>query len=618
MSKLGLYINFIPLALLPLLHFEFINNKIFCLLIFMIMILNLIKEFFQPDVSLCVALTYCLIGSVISSTPFLSPTKAFEGFSNQGVITIASLLVIAKAIYNTGFLNVLCKKLLDGSTSLKIILLKLSIPLIALSSFFNNTPIVAIFMPQLREWGVKKGISPSKLLMPLAFFTTFGGICTLIGTSTNILLDGMAKANGLKGISMFELTYIGVPCAIAGSFYLILIGSKILPNNKDLLETTPENMKNYLVEMVVLPNSSLVNKTILDAGLRELEDLFLFEVQRELKVHAPVKSDFILKEHDKLIFSGPKDKIIELNKFDGLDIQHNHPELTLGEASLQEVIIGPSSPLIDKSIDEVWFNKSFNASVLGFHRNGENLTSGYAQLPLKMGDTLILLAGKGFRKIWQNSNFFMLVSPLREDMFKTKNKFQTIMIFCLFILAVLFDLAPLSIIAFSTAILLTATNIIQSNNLYRIIDWNILITIAASFGLSNAFINSGAAAELANLILILSSNHNHLLVLAAVFILTNILTETMTNNAAAAIIFPIALTTSQKIGLDFQPFLICITIAASCSFATPIGYQTNMLVYGPGGYKFKDYIKVGLPISILFFCIAMIIIPWHWPFIKPV
>lgn len=635
-----IYLVYSALIILGLV-FQLFSPAVFCLIVIFHMLILLMLDIYSVEFVIVSSLALMMIGSAMTPNTFLKPSKGLSGFSEPTVFIVAALFIVAKGIQSAGVMHFFLKNILGSVNSAPKMLMRLSFPLVTVSAFLNNTPIVAIFTPYIREWALKNKIAPSKVLIPLSYITIFGGMLTLIGTSTNLVIQGLATSAKISqpsleiNIGFWSTFLVAAPCAIIGVFYLCFIGHKILPSHTDLLENTKDKLKPYIFILEVAKGSIYHHKTILDSGLRELEDCFLFEVHRGDEVYTPVKGSFELKEGDILYFKGNHDHVIDLFQKPGLMLPGQTQEFKIG-ANVQylEVVIAPSSPLIDKTIDEVWFNRTYDATVLAFHRNGENIENNISRVPLKMGDTLILLAGKGFRRIWQNTDVFHFATPIREDLNK-KNYFIFALASLLLMIIIpefhsipflhnlfpQFPKIPLVLSSIICCCLFIQFHLVEKNGMTKHIEWSVLLVIGSAFGISNALQDSGAAKLMGNFIMQLSGGHSPILALALVYLGTNLLTEMITNNAAAAIFFPLALTTASSIvtpeyplGLSPMPFVMAVMIAASCSFATPFGYQTNMMVYGPGNYKNIDYLKVGLPLNCIFFIGSIIIIPLIWKF----
>lgn len=627
--------------LLLLLSVHSLSPALFCLLIIAHMLVVLTLDLYSIEFAIVSSLAILLVGSIFSPKPFLTIQDGVSGFSDQTVFIVAALFVVARGVQNAGVMHSFLKVVLGRASSAPKMLLRLSLPLMSLSAFLNNTPLVAIFTPYVKEWALKNKISPSKVLIPLSYITIFGGLFTLIGTSTNLLVVGLANnvplldslgsplfyENGQarmlgSEISFFAPSCVAIPCAILGVLYIYFFGNKLLPDRADLLQMTKTQMKPYIFALEVSKGSRYHGQTILDSGLREFEDCFLFEVHRNDEVYSPVKGTFLMKEGDILYFKGSQEHVIELSRKSGVIIPGQIKDFEIGAGNQYlEVIVAPSSPLIGKTIDELWFNRTYDATVLAFHRNGETIENQISKIPLKMGDTLILLAGKGFRRIWQNSKVFNFGSPIRDDL--VKNQYTWFALIGLFLMVVLpelhnfipqFPKIPLSITSIVCACLFIQFYLVEKNAFTVLLEWGVLIVIGASFGLSKALQESGAAALVGELIYEISGNESPWVALTLIALGTTILTEMITNNAAAAIFFPLAVTTANALHVNPMPFVMVVMIAASCSFATPFGYQTNMMVYGPGNYKTKDYLKIGLPLNFLYFITTIIMAPMIWPF----
>lgn len=586
---------------------------IFSLIVVLLMLLALMLEIIEADVIVFGALGVLLISGIIT------PKEALSGFANQGMLTVAILFVVAYSAQTAGFMQFFADRAMgDGRGGEGTSLLRMMLPVAALSAFLNNTPIVAMFTPYLKDWAQRNGFAPSKFLIPLSYATIFGGVFTLIGTSTNLVVSGLFQQKHGQNISMFELGLVGLPCGIIGIVYLYFAGRHLLPDNRIEL-INAEQGREYLLEVSVPPDSRLLGKTIEAAGLRNLEQLYLVEIVRAGETIAPVKPQDHLHAGDRLIFTGKVDGIAQLQKISGLQPAHGHDLrqelLKSGNARLVEVVVSPSCPMLGKTIKEGNFRARYDAAVLAVHRHGERLKVKLGNLALKPGDTLLLLAGDDFIKRWNFSREFYLVSKVTD--LPRVNRKKSIISFCALLGMVILSACGILDI-FEAAILamlvLLFTRCITTVEARRSIELNVLIVIASSFGISRALEKTGAAVWLADQIISSVQMWGALGVLAAICLMTTILTEVITNNAAAAVIFPIAMASAQQLHVDPKPFVIAIAISASASFATPIGYQTNMMVYGPGGYRARDYLKVGVPLNILYMIVSIALIPLFWKF----
>ncbi len=584
----------------------------FTLAVVALLFVGLLSEATAPELLVLAALGLLLVGDRIGGG-ILRFEQAFQGFSNSAVITVGALFVVAAAVRNTGVFDRLASLVLGPTGTARTAIARMALPLAGMSAFFNNTPIVSIFMPNLREWALRQRIAPSKLLIPLSYLTIFGGMCTLIGTSTNLVIDGLAQREYGWGLSFFAIAWVGIPCSLVASVYLATIGVGLLPDREDALSQLNQSMRQYLVEMKVVPGSPLDGTSISDAGFRHIVGLFLFEVKRGGRIFAPVKGEFVLQGGDTLVFSGEVGQVIELQKIQGLSAPMSPERLEIGDkAQLVEVVVSPSSPLVGKSIEDVWFNRRYDATVLALHRNGQDVVSNMSLTPLRPGDTLLMVAGIGFRRMWQNSSDFYLVSPLRHDIYLPKHAPVALAVVILMVLLTGLGVVPIKICALIAALVLVFSGCVPEKSALQTVDWGVLVVIGGAFGIAQALSASGASAWIAEGIGHVAAGRSPLVAMLILYLGTSLMTELITNNAAAALAFPIAANLASKLGVEPMPLVMTVAVAAAASFATPIGYQTNMLVYGPGGYRFSDYLKVGLPVSAIFCVGTLLVVPRIW------
>ncbi len=586
---------------------------IFTLAVVAVMLVALVGEWLEPD-----AIVFSALG-VLLVTGVLTPQEAIGGFANKGMLTVGILFIVAYAAQSSGVLELFATLAMGRGQGYRFSLVNMMAPVVAMSAFLNNTPIVAMFTPTIREWALKAGFSPSRFLIPLSYASIFGGICTLIGTSTNLVVNGLLNRELGISLSMFELAYVGIPCAVAGMAYLVLFGHRLLPEQKDLTEGLEAGGREYLLEMRVQDNSPLVGKSVQAAGLRRLEKLFLAEVVREDEVLAPVKPGDILQADDRLIFTGLADAIVQLQKIPGLVASHdrqfyNHIR-TSGKGRIIEAVVSRSSPILRKTIKDANFRGRYDAVVLAVHRNGERINAKIGTINLRAGDTLLLLAGDDFLKRWGQSREFYMISRVSDipevNRKKTLISIATLLGMVLLAATGILDIFQAAVLA---AMILLISRCLTTVEARRSLELNVLIIIASSLGISKALDKTGAAGYLASYLIEAVKSWGPLGLLAAIYFVTSLLTEVITNNAAAAIVFPIATAAAMQAGVDPKPFAIAIAVAASASFATPIGYQTNLMVYGPGGYRYRDFLRIGIPLNLIFMAVAILVIPSIWSF----
>lgn len=586
-------------------------------------IVALAKELMRPG------LVFFSSAVILMSTGIISSNEMLSGFSNKGMITVGVLFLVSEGIRQSGVLNRLAQTYLPRKRSRMIFLIpRVMLPVSVLSAFLNNTPVVIIFAPIIKRWAEKLNLSPKKFLIPLSYATILGGTCTLIGTSTNLVVHGLMIDNGLPGFGMFELGKVGLVIAIIGTIYLAIAGNKLLPGKRILFNTkSSAESKDYYYDIFIPENSNLIGLEIKNGRLKELKKLFVKCIERNGKTIETKKGFFTIEVNDKILLAGKSDRLnyILANdnvKLSGFDLIKNVPKEKLKQ---YEAVISPRFPGVGKTIPEFNFYDHYQAVVLSIHRNGERITSNMNQLKLRPGDNLVLLTTDKFIQNWGDSKIFYLTSYIR-DYRSTGTFWKKWLAFIILIVMIIgatvgqyfespagltFDMFFFSIIA---AVLLVWLKIMPHQKYTKSISWDVLITIACSFAISKALQNSGAAESLARTTINLSRGLGPIGVLAAMYIITTIFTEIITNNAAAALVFPIALAAAQQLNVDPKPFFVAIAISASASFATPIGYQTNLIVQAIGDYKFKDYLKIGLPLNFISFILSLSLIPLFWKF----
>ena len=559
-----------------------------------------------------------MIGGVVVllAAGVLAPDEALRGMSNEGMITVAALFVLAAAVERTGALAALVDRTLGRPTSLAQAQIRTMVAPAALSAFMNNTPVVALMVPAIRDWAKKHRLSVSKLLMPMNAAVVLGGLCTLIGTSTNVVVSGMMAAKTGRPMGMFEITWLGVPLLAAGMVYLVIASRHLLKDRQPAVSPS-DDPRQYSLEMLVEPGSPLVGRSIEEAGLRGLDGLFLMEIDRGGHVMAAVAPTERLEAGDRLVFVGVVDSVVELQKIRGLRpatdqvFKLDDPRT---ERVLIEAVVSNTCPLVGRTIREGRFRSTYDAVVIAVARNGERLQMKIGDISLEPGDTLLLETSPAFALHQRSNRDFYLVSavsnftPPRHD-----RAWIACTVLAAMVLAATLELVPMVAAALVAAAVVVAMKCISSDEARGAIEWESLLLIAASFGLARAMEKTGLAEGIAQSTIAAAGDHPHV-VLAAIYLVTMLFTELMSNNAAAVLTFPIAWQTATDLGVNPMPFVIAVTVAASCGFATPMGYQTNLMIYGPGGYKFSDYVRFGGPLNLLVMAITVALAPLIWPF----
>lgn len=588
-----------------------------------LMVIALAREMLRPGLVLFTA------AGLMMALGIISAQEVASGFANIGMLTVAILFLVSEGIRQTGALNRFAHFFLPKKRgSIPFMLPRVMLPVSVLSAFLNNTPIIIIFGPMVKKWAEKLNLSSQKFLIPLSYATIFGGMCTLIGTSTNLVVHGLMIDNGLNGFSMFELGKIGVPVLVVGTLYVAIFGNWLLPGAKIKLNTPSRNSREYFYDLIVTRGSSLIGLELKAGRIKELKNLVLHSVERDGKVIKPVGEGIIIQENDILLVAGKSDSLNVIIAMDSVKLRgvdELKGIIPKSELRQYEAVIAPRFPGIGQTITEFNLVEHYKAVVLAIHRNGERITTNLGHLRLKAGDSLVLLTDDKFIKNWGDSKIFYLTSYIGEH--KTNGgslkRWLALIILLLMIAgatfgkyfytprAISFDMFYFAALA---AILMVWLKILPAQQYTKVVSWDILITIAMSLAISKAMQNSGAADALARTTINFSKSFGPLGVLAAVYLITTLFTEIITNNAAAALVFPIALSAANQMGIDPKPLFVAIAIAASASFSTPIGYQTNLIVQGIGNYKFTDYMKIGLPINIVSFAVTVILVPYIWHF----
>ena len=559
-----------------------------------------------------------MIGGVVLllAVGVITPDEALRGMSNEGMITVAALFVVAAAVERTGALAGLVDRALGRPTSLAAAQLRTMVAPGVLSAFVNNTPVVALMVPVIRDWAKKNRLSVSKLLMPMNAAVVLGGLCSLIGTSTNVVVSGLVAGKRGQPLGMFDITWLGVPLFAAGLVYLITASKFLLKDRRPPMSTS-DDPRRYTLEMVVEPGSPLAGRTIEAAGLRHLHGLFLMEIDRNGHVIAAVAPTERLQAGDRLVFVGVIDSVIELQKIRGLRpatdqvFKLDDPR---SERVLVEAVVSPSCPLVGRTIREGRFRSTYGAVVIAVARDGERLEMKIGNIVLQPGDTLLVEAGPNFLDRQRSNRHFYLVSEVTGSTPPRHDKaWIACTVLAAMVLAAALELVPMVAAALVAACAVVALRCISSTEARRAIEWESLLLIAASFGLARAMEKTGLAEAVAHSMIAAAGDQPHL-VLAALYVVTMLFTELMSNNAAAVLTFPIAWQTAADLGVNPMPFIMAMTVAASCGFATPMGYQTNLMIYGPGGYKFSDYMRFGGPLNLLVMAITIALAPLIWPF----
>ena len=555
---------------------------------------------------------------VLLLTGIVTPAEAFAGFSNEAPIVIAALLVVARAVELSGLMSPVVNVLLGSSARTPLLLGRLLFPLTAFSGFINNTTLVAMTIPAVLETATRRRIPASRLLMPVSYAAVLGGVITTIGTSTNITVSGLLTESDLPPLGLFELTPVGLPIAAAGCLLLVLTTQLLLPDRGTARQSiSGEAARDYVVAMRVLPGGPADGQTVEAAGLRHLEGVFLVGIEREGRQLAPVAPTDTLRGGDLLTFAGRIDQIVDLHRMPGLESAERHHFQSLGGSRHRyfQLVVGGELAAGNPTLRDLGFRSRYGAAVLAIHRSGQRINSRLGDVRLRMGDTLLVVADAGFARRWRDVRDFLLIAPLGGvPPTHPRKRALVAAVGVGFLVLTGSGLVPLLHGALGAAILIVLLRVLTIQQARAAIDLHIVVLVAAAFGLGAAVESSGLGLALANGLVGVLEPFGAFGILAAILLSTMILTELVSNNAAAVLLFPIALATAAATGSDPRPFIIAVTLGASLSFLSPIGYQTNLLVYGVGGYRFSDFTRLGLPLTILCFVMSIVLIPLVYPF----
>ena len=588
-------------------------EMIFVALMIVLMLLALLMEVARADLIVFFFLVVFLLTGIISTE------QALSGFSNEGMLTVLLLFIVAGAIQKHGIIENYIDRLLSDHRGTKRSMIKLLAPISLFSGFLNNTPIVVTLTPILKNWCQQNGIAPSKFLIPLSYVTILGGTITLIGTSTNLVVHGLLIQSGREGFGFFQLAVVGLPIAVAGLIYIFTLGYRLLPDTLGAKEQIREEVKEFLAEAVIEKDYEHVNGRIVEAVNNSLKGIYILEIIRNDTRIFPVTPNTIIEEGDHLLFSGTLNTIASVQKQKGITLKTGTDQtldsLKDDKFELIEAVISHQSGLVGKSVKSASFRSKYNAGVIAVHRNNERIKGRVGEIMLKPGDTILLLAGNDFMEMHMHSIDFYVVTSLSppEPLNQSSAKgWAGLALLLVMISSVTLGFLSMFEAMLIAVILLMLFKFIDADEMLSYIQFNVILLIASAFGVGAAMMESGLAQFLAENMLMIARPLGVIGVIAILYIMTNIFTELITNTGAAVLMFPIAMEMATQMDMDYMGLTVTIAIAASASFITPIGYQTNLIVYGPGGYKFTDYIKVGVPLSLMTMVISTLIIYTVW------
>ena len=566
-------------------------------------------------------LTALLVVGLLILTQVLTPAEGFSGFSHPAPVTVAAMLVLSTGLIRTGAVAKLGQKVSALGGSSEVSQLAVIFPVVALlSAFISNTAAVAMFLPLVLNIAREKKLSPSKLLLPLSYAAILGGACTYIGTSTNIIVGTIYASGNQPPLQMFEFSGLGLVLLTLGAVYMLAIGQRNLPYRPTEASLTEGyRLREYLTELVIRSDSTLLDKTLRETDFSQMLDIEVLEIQRGRQKLRLFLQEIRLKGGDVLIVKGNLENILKIRDTEGVDIlaeaKLSDRDLKSEDITLAEAVISPDSSLIGRTLKEANFRQRYQATALALRRHGSQIRDKLGRVRLRMGDMLLVQVRKEvLGNLRQDSDFLLILEESQSSDFRLSKLPIAVLIFLGVIAAAAFQKLPIELAALFGALLMVFTRCITLREAYRAVDWRIVILIGGTLSLGTAMEKTGTATAIAESLVGWSGTLGPVALIAVLYLVTMGMTEIISNNATAALLTPIAISIAHHGGWDPRPFAFCVAFAASCSFLTPIGYQTNTMVYGPGGYRFTDYFKVGAWLSLISWLTATLLIPRIWPF----
>ena len=570
-----------------------------------------------------------MLGALVAQVLFgvLGLPQAVAGFAHPAVLMIAALFVVAAGLTETGATQMVAQGMLGHPRGVRAAQIRLMAPVAALSAFLNNTPIVAMYLPIVSDWARKIRVSPSKLFLPLSFAAILGGRITLIGSSSNLVVMGQYRQLWERSPDILPLSptvefwgpaVLGLPATVVGIAYVVLLSRWLLPERKPALASTLD-ARRYTVQMEVRPDSPIVGKSIEQAGLRHLPGLYLSEIERDGQSLPAPSPGALIEANDRLSFAGILESVVDLRKIRGLVPATNQVDKLAaldGDRALVEAVVSHNSPLVGRSVRASRFRTTYNAAIVAVHRNGEQVKAKVGDIVLRPGDTLLLDTHRGFVEGYRNSDDFYLVSAVQGATHVRHEKAKrALAIFGGVVALLAFSTLPPAAVALSGAIAMVAAGCVAAGVARSSVNLQVIVVIACALGLGAALRESGAADYFAGTLLAGATNfglgaRSMLFVIA---ILTAAFAQVLTNNGAAAVMFPVAMATALDLGVSTTPFVFVLLMGCGLNFLTPIGYQTNLMVYGPGGYRFLDFTRIGFPLTLLLAVMAAVLAPLFFP-----
>ena len=576
----------------------------FVIFVVFLVFLLIYKEYLKASVSFLLAVL------LFSITGILTPAQILSGFANESIASILMLILITTGLRKNFQIENLFDAIFKKAKTYRGFLFRMMSQVAILSSMINNTPVVALMTPYVVEWGKKHDIAPSKLLIPLSYATIMGGMITLIGTSTTLVLNGFLQDYNHPSLLFEDLLITGLSVTLIGIVFIVLIGYKLLPDHKDVMLSYSENKREYIVETRILPKSDLIGKNLLEAGLRNLKGVYLVEILRGERMISPVGPNEVLEEGDALFFAGNTDDIVDLiNSGVGIELPTTARSYDSDKAEIVEAVMNNYSSLINKTVKQSDFRNRYNAAIVAIHRNGEKVSGKIGDIALQAGDLLLLFTGTDFRNRVEIYRDLFVVSKLRDIVKPGNKKYYAlgIMAVCAMVLLIFSEMTLFPALMIILSIMI-GFNLITTQDVKRELDLNMIAILVFSLAIGQAIIKTEAGNMVAVALIDLLQPFGNLAIMVGLLLITNILASIIGNVGAISISFPLAYSISNNLGIEGYPFFLTIAYAASAAFLTPISYQTNLIIYGPGGYNFKDFFRIGLPVNIIYLAVALLVI----------
>ncbi len=579
---------------------------IIVLLVIAFIIVSLYINYIGPG------LTFIIGVAILGITKILTPGEILSGLANEQIAVIVMLLILGDIIKRSSVIDNIFNKAFEKAKTYRQFMMRMTVMVSGFSAFLNNTPLVALMMPFVNDWSKKHGVSASKLLIPLSYAAILGGCTTLIGTSTNLVVNSLVVDQqiipGLEPLNIFDFSFVGVPMILLGITYLIVFGYRLLPDHKDITETISTNTREFIAEVRVTKKAAFDGKTIEEAQLRNLKGLFLVEIVRGDEAIKPVTPQTRLSADDILMFAGNTDTISDfVTSKQGLQLSQVGMFAKVRHTELVEVVVPHNSTLISKTAKSSSFRGRFDAAIIAIHRNGERISGKIGDVRLRAGDVLLLITGEDFAKKAGETNDIYPISKIKE--FKKLPTYKSATLIGGTLAAVILagmGFVSLFIALLALLIILTVMGISSAKDIAKGIDFNLVLIIALSLALGTAMVKTGVANVISHYTFEMLVPLGVVGVMAGMFLLTNLMGSVITNIATVALTFPIVLTFAINSNLNPKPFILLVAFAGAANFITPIGYQTNLMVYGPGRYKFTDFLRIGFPLALMYMIVAVV------------